>query len=137
MSREYLLDAGVLQGIAQERSPNTPLADRLRQVNARLVTLRAVIAECMHVRDQHLNDLGVLVEPTRTPYGGEVLLDAFSAGPKDVWWRTDLERADRAVVGHAIASRYDILTTDRRMQERSYRECFRRLARLPERQLSG
>lgn len=137
MSRDYLLDAGVLQGIALGKSPNTPLSDRLRRANARLVTIREVMAECMNVSYRQLDDLGVLVEPTRKPYGGEELLDAFSAGPRDVWWRTDLERADRAVVGHAIASRYDILTTDRRMKERSYQEFFRRLTRLPDSKLPG
>jgi hypothetical protein len=46
-----------------------------------------------------------------------------------------LARADRAVVGHAIVNRYDIVTTDGAMKERSFREFLRRLGRLPDQRL--
>lgn len=131
MEEGFVLDSGVLQGINRETAPNTPLADWLRQQHEgdrRLVTIREVMAECIDVPAALLDGLGILVEPTAQPSGSPELLDAFSSHPRSVWWRTDhLARADRAVVGHAIARRYDVVTTDAAMKERSFREFLRRL----------
>jgi len=136
MRNGLILDAGVLQGIAKERSPNTPLTDRLRREPGKLVTIREVIAECIDVSYTVLQDLNILVEPTRAPTGPRGLLDAFSSGARDVPWSIDqISRADRAVVSHAIAGRLDILTTDGAMKDRSFREFLRRLGRLRDDQL--
>jgi len=129
----FILDAGVLQGIAKERRPNTPLIDRLRREPGRFVTIKEVTAECIDVHYTVLQNLNIFVEPTRTPMGQRGLLDAFSSGPRDVSWSLDqLSRADRAVVGHAIAGHFDIFTTDGAMKARSFREFLRRLERLPD-----
>jgi len=136
MRRGLVLDAGVLQGLAKEQRPNTPLTDRLRLEAIRLVTIREVVAECIDVPVSVLHRLSVLVEPTRVPPGPTTLLDAFSSGPRTVPWMVGaLARADRAVVGHAIAGHYDIVTTDGAMKDRSFREFLRRLGRLPDQRL--
>jgi hypothetical protein len=136
MRHGLILDAGVLQGLAKEQPPNTPLTDRLRTEATRLVTIREVTAECIDVPVTILQRLNILVEPTRIPPGPLALLDAFSSGPRTVPWSVDaLPRADRAVVGHAIAGRYDIVTTDGAMKDRSFREFLRRLERLPDAKL--
>jgi hypothetical protein len=136
MRNGIILDAGVLQGLAKERPPNTPLTDRLRKEATRLVTIREVTAECIDVPSMVLQKLNILIEPTRTPLTSTGLLDAFSSGARTVPWSIDaLPRADRAVVGHAIAGRYDIMTTDGAMKDRSFREFLRRLERLPDAKL--
>ena len=131
-----IIDAGVLQGLAKEHAPHTPFADHLRREGTRLVTIREVAAECIDVPVAVLQRLNILIEPTRTPPGSQTLLDAFSSGPRKVPWSDDpLPRADRAIVGHAIAARYDIVTTDGAMKDRSFREFLRRLERLPDARL--
>src|SRR6267142_1251974 len=119
MRNGYILDAGVLQGVTKEREPNTPLTDRLRREKFnRLVTIKEVTDECIDVPWVVLRDLRIWVERTRTPPGPANILDAFSSSPRDVWWRDQLPRADRAVIGHAIAGCFDVMTTDRRMKPR-------------------
>jgi hypothetical protein len=131
-----IVDSGVLHGLAKEHAPHAPLADHLKREGTRLVTIREVMAECIDVPMAVLQHLNILVEPTRTPSGSQTLLDAFSSGPRTVPWSVDpLPRADRAVVGHAIAARYDIVTTDGAMKDRSFREFLRRLERLPDTRL--
>jgi hypothetical protein len=138
MRHGIILDAGVLQGLAKEHPPHTPLTARLRQAATRLVTIREVTAECIDVPFMVLQTLNILLEPTRTPPGSPRLLEAFAAGARRVPWSLEaLPRADRAVVGHAIAGRYDIMTTDGAMKDRSFREFLRRLAQLPDAQLPG
>lgn len=134
MRSGLILDSGVLQGLAKERPPVTLIADRLRQEQSRrLVTIREVTAECIDVHFEVLSRLNVLIEPTRSPSGMLGLLDAFSSGPRVVPWSLDLlPRADRAVVGHAIACSYDIVTTDAKMRDKSFREFLKRLDGLPE-----
>jgi hypothetical protein len=136
MRNGIILDAGVLQGLAKERPPITSLSDRLRKEATRLVTISEVIAECIDVPLMVLQKLHILIEPTRIPPASSGLLDAFSAGARSVRWSiAALPRADRAVVGHAIAGRYDIMTTDGTMKDRSFREFLRRLERLPDARL--
>ena|SRR5712691_4169533 len=139
MATGYVLDAGVLQGIAKEKPPNTPLRDWLQGEHAkgaRLVTLREVIAECIDVPALVLDQLHIFIEPTTKPPGSPELLDAFSDHPRSVQWRSDpLKRADRTVVAHAIAKRYEVLTTDQAMKDRSFKEFLQRLSRLPDSKL--
>jgi len=128
MAVGYILDAGVLQGLAKERAPNTPLGDRLhseRQAGRRLVTIREVMAECLDVPYSLLDALGILVEPTASLAECSELLDRFG------------QKADKHVVAHAIARRLDILTTDGAMKTRSYREMLRDLERMPDDRLPG
>jgi hypothetical protein len=71
----------------------------------------------------------VLVEPSLGPPDPQGLLQAFSAGKRDLSWVEDLPRADRAVVAHAIARRFAIVTTDAAMKETSFKEFLKRLER--------
>lgn len=54
-SRGLILDAGILQGIENERNPYTPstnwLSDKKRS-GVRVVTIREVMAECITVQQQ-------------------------------------------------------------------------------------
>jgi hypothetical protein len=139
MTKGYVLDAGVLQGINKEKPPNTPLRKWLAEEHAkgaRLASIREVMAECIDVPAHVLDELGVRIEPTMRPAGSSELLDAFSDHPRSVGWRTDpLRRADRMVFAHAIARRYDIVTTDQAMKDKSFREFLTRLGRLPDSKL--
>ncbi len=55
----YLVDAGVLQGLAKEKSPNTPLHDQLRREFTKLFTIREVIDECINVPYAILDNLKI------------------------------------------------------------------------------
>lgn len=137
-ARGLLLDAGILQGLAKEHPPHQPLTtwvtNRQRQ-GLRLVTLKDVMAECITVPVDVLTRLGIVVEPARTPPDPHNLLQAFSSGVRAVRFNDELKRADRAVVAHAIAGQYDVVTTDWRMRERSFREFLARMERLPDERL--
>lgn len=134
--RGIILDSGVLQGLAKEPPAHSTLAETLRREATRLVTIQEVMAECIDVPFEVLQRLTVFVEPTKAPPFSGQLLDAFSSGARTVWWSPDpLKRADRAVVGHAIACHYDIATTDRALRVRSFSEFLRRLDHLPDAKL--
>jgi hypothetical protein len=131
-STGLVLDAGILQGLAKERPPNTPLTDWLKAEHARgvrLVTIREVTAECITVPVAVLQQMHILVEPSASPADPQGLLQALPAGKRDLSWVEDLPRADRAVVAHAIARRCDIVTTDMAMKEKSFKEFLKRLER--------
>lgn len=130
-----VLDAGILQGLAKEKAPNTPLTDWLKAEHARgipLVTIREVTAECITVPVAVLTQMHIRVEPSAVPPDPRGLLQAFSAGRRDLPWVEDLPRADRAVVAHAIARRFDIVTTDSAMKQKSFKEFLRRLEQTPD-----
>jgi len=125
----YIVDSGVFISLTREHRPG--LREYLKSLG-KLITIKEVCAECRNVPVQLLSDLGVIVEPTQTP-GGDydqlTLLDSFQAGVGDI------TRADRALIGHAIARGLDVLTTDSRMRYNSYREFLRRLDRLSDTRL--
>jgi len=132
-ARGLILDAGILQGLEKENPPHTPLANWLnlkRRQGVRLVTIREVTAECIDVRVSTLEQFGVVVEPSKTPPDPQGLLQAFSAGMRAVSFNEELPRADRSLIAHAIAGHYDVVTTDWRMRQRSYKEFLARLDRL-------
>jgi hypothetical protein len=137
-ARGLILDAGILQGVEKEKPPQTPLAswlnERKRQ-GVRLVTIREVTAECIDVRVTTLERLGVLVEPSKSPPDPQGLLQAFSGGTRAVSFNEELPRADRFLIAHAIAGQYDVVTTDWRMRQRSYKEFLTRLDRLHDKKL--
>jgi len=128
----YVLDSGVLIRLAKDSSNAVrDSLEKLQHTGVRLVTIKEVCQECRTVPVKVLSDLHILVEPTQTPAGDLKqirMLDAFQAGP-------GLTRADRAVVGHAIAERLDIMTTDWNMKQRSFKEFLKRLDRLPDSRL--
>ena len=139
-SAGLVLDAGILMGLAKERPPNTPLTDWLKAEQSRavpLVTIRDVTAECITVPVALLVQMHILVEPSLAPPDPQGLLQAFSAGKRDLSWVEDLPRADRAVVAHAIARRFDIVTTDAAMKEKSFKEFLKRLERTQMRSSAG
>jgi hypothetical protein len=126
----YILDSGVFISLAREHRPG--LREHLKTLG-KLVTIKEVCTECRNVLPVRiLSDLGVHIEPTQKP-GGDyeqlTLLDSFQAGVGDI------TRADRALIGHAIARGLDVLTTDARMRYNSYREFLRRLDRLKDARL--
>ncbi|HET7442911.1 MAG TPA: hypothetical protein VFJ47_16535 [Terriglobales bacterium] len=91
------------------------------------MTINDVFAECRNVPLSTVQELHVLVERAARPQGTPDqlrLLEAFQSGAGE------LTRADRSLVGHAIARNMDILTTDGSMKVRSYREFLQRLDRL-------
>ena len=136
--RGLILDAGILQGLNREKAPNTPLADWLgaeQRKGLRLLTIKEVIAECIDVPVTLLTKLNVSVEQSKTPPDPQGLLHAFSQGSRSVSFHEDLPRADRAVVAHAIAGQYDIVTTDQRMKQRSFKEFLKRLERTSDQKL--
>jgi hypothetical protein len=136
MALGHTPDAGVLQQLSKERPPNNPLRDLLKKLGGRQVTIREVTAECISVSYLVLQELKIYIEPTKTPTGYDKLLDAFSSGARDVFWSSEqLKRADRAVIGHAIANRLDVLTTDGAMKARSLREFLRRMDHMPDAKL--
>lgn len=126
----YVLDSGVLISIA--KYPHGALSEKLDNLHRQgvgLVTLNDIFAECRTVPLTTVQQLHVLVERTERPQGTPEqlsLLESFQAGAGQ------LTRADRTLVGHAIARRMDILTTDASMKERSYREFLLRLTRIPD-----
>ena len=138
-TKGLVLDAGILQGIAREAPPHTPLTDWLRDQQrrgVRLVTIREVLSECINLPVATVVELQILVEPSVSPPDPQGLLKAFTAGTHSIIWHDDLAQADRAVVAHAIARHYDIVTTDLAMKRRSFKEFLTRLdrtsdARLP------
>ena len=137
-ARGLVLDAGILQGAAKERPPHTSLTNWLKGrhvAGVRLVTIREVTAECINVPVALLEELHIWVEPSRTPPDPNGLLQAFSGGRRSVSFNDDLVRADRAVVAHAIAGQYDIVTTDWRMRQRSYKELLTRFDRMDDHKL--
>jgi hypothetical protein len=125
----YVLDSGVLISLARKHRPG--FQEYLKTLG-KLVTIKEVCAESRNVPVRILSDLGIIIEPTQTP-GGDyeqlTLLDSFQAGVGDI------TRADRALIGHAIARGLDVLTTDARMRSNSYREFLRRLDRLKDARL--
>jgi hypothetical protein len=129
----YILDSGILISIAKHpQSSLREQLDVLQQRGVRLVTINDVFAECRDVPLTTVQELNVLVERTERPQGSPEqlrLLDSFQAGTGD------LTRADRSLVGHAIARHMDILTTDASMKERSFREFLSRLNRVPDAKL--
>ena len=111
-------------------------SDPNNNLSSTATAIREVTAECINVPFTVLQRLNVQVEPTRMPVGPTSLLDAFSSGPRTVPWSVDaLSRADRALIGHAIAGHYDVVTTDAAMKDRSLREFLRRLEKLPDAKL--
>ncbi len=132
--RGYIIDTGALISVNKENVSFTPLRNQLLRKYTPLVTIREVTAECLDVPWKLLKDLNIQIEPTLKPSGPQSLLDAFSGGLREIRGAL-LTRADRAVVGHAIATRLDILTTDRHMKQSSYREFLKRLDRLPDNKL--
>jgi hypothetical protein len=132
-ARGVIVDAGILQGVAKERPPHTPLAtwlnERKRQ-RVRLATIREVTAECIDVRVATLEKLGVQIEPSKSPPDPQGLLQAFSGGTRAVSFNEELPRADRFLIADAIACHYDVVTTDWRMRQHSYKEFLTRLDRL-------
>ena len=73
-----------------------------------------------------LTKVNVSVEPSKTPPDPQGLLQAFSQGSRNVPFHAELPRADRALVAHAIARQYDIVTTDQRMKRNSFKEFVKR-----------
>jgi hypothetical protein len=137
-ARGLILDAGILQGLEKEKPPHTPLANWLnekRRQGVRLVTIREVTAECIDVRSSILERLGVLIEASKSPPDPQGLLQAFSGGTRAVSFNEELPRADRSLIAHAIAGQYDVVTTDWRMRQRSYKQFLARLDRLHDRKL--
>jgi hypothetical protein len=137
-ARGLILDAGILQNAAKEHAPHTPIAVWLKnqhQKGVRLVTIREVLRECINVPVALVESLHIVVEPSGNPPDPHGLLQAFSSGTRRVSFNESLPRADRAVVAHAIACHYDIVSTDWRMRQRSYRELLTRLDRMPDSRL--
>ena len=129
----YVLDSGILISIAKH--PQSALREKLDDLHrrgVRLVTINDVFAECRNVPLATVQQLNVLVERTARPQGTPdqlKLLESFQGGAGQ------LTRADRTLVGHAIARNMDILTTDASMKERSYREFLQRLDRMSDAKL--
>ena len=99
----FILDAGVLQGIAKERRPNTPLIDRLRREPGRFVTIKEVTAECIDVHYTVLQNLNILLSRHALRWGNAACWTPFlpdqgmchgrlinSAGPTEPSWATPL-----------------------------------------------
>jgi hypothetical protein len=128
----YVLDSGVLISIAKYR--HSSLREKLEELHrraVRLVTIREVFAECLTVHYTIVHEMHVMVERTERPHGTPDqlrLLDSFQGGGA-------VTRADRSIVGHAIARSMNILTTDASLKEHSYAEFLKRLERMKDARL--
>lgn len=137
MGTQYMIDAGVLQGLGKElaaRDGSIHMA--LRAHPGSLFTIQEVLDECNPAPDAVLGRFHIRKDVTKRVIGFDKYLNSFAAGPRKLAWQPHLvPRADRAVFEHAAMNEYDIITTDGNMYARGFREFIRRIKDLPDDEL--